>query len=242
MKEQARDLDAAAAISRIASLAPISAAGINAVALSALSKRTIDARRELFAEGVLIGEPLLILSGWACRTRVLHDGRRQVLGFLFPGDFLGNCRHKKPVALSSVTTLTDVMVCPPPSDPQLVAETGLAEAYAISAALEEHYLLRQIVLLGRMSALERIADWALEIRERLESAGLAEGNLFRLPVTQEVIADALGLTPVHVNRTLKAMRREGLLESHGGTLTLLDVNRLVALVNFRPARVCVENV
>lgn len=223
------------ALTRLAALAPLDGADVAAIEQLSRMRSSIPARREILTEGKAIREPQILLSGWAYRVRSLRDGRRQILGFLLPGDLLGNCRQANPVAVTSVMAMTPVDICPAPTPNQ--GGGGLAQAYAISGAIEEHYLFRQITRLGRLSALERIADWLLEIRERLSLSGLAVGNRFSLPLTQETMADTLGLTSVHVNRMLQTLRRSGAVEFTGGSVTILDEDQLSQLVEVQPARV-----
>jgi CRP-like cAMP-binding protein len=185
--------------------------------------RTVRARRELMFEGQPIGETSLMLSGWAARIRILEDGRRQILGFLLPGDLMGHCYHDQPVAASTVMTITDVTLCPAPDSG---ASPGLARTYALSRAHDEAHMLAHITRLGRMNAHERLADLLLELFERLELAGLSTGGRYHMPLTQEMLADALGLTSVHVNRTLQALRREGALRWKGRELVLTDPSAL----------------
>ena len=217
-------------LSHLASLAP---AEVEALQIAERDQRRSPARREMIAEGTPIREQRALLSGWACRQRILRDGRRQILSFLLPGDLIGVCHQSNPIAATSILAITDVVTCPAPKASEIGG--GLAEAYAVSGALEEHYLLRQVTRLGRLSAHERLADWILEIRERLALAGLCSGNELPIPLTQEILADALGLTSVHVNRTLQGMRRDGLLTSRSGVISLHDRARLEDLVEHRPA-------
>ncbi len=147
-----------------------------------------------------------------------------------PLDHVGVSHHGNPVASATTLAVTDVTTCVLPSAP---AGSGLAEAYAFCAALEDHHNLAQITRLGRLSAAERIADWLLETQERLLLAGLAVGDELPFPLTQEFLADTLGLTSVHVNRTLQAMRHNGLLASRSGTMTLIDPQRLREMVGYR---------
>lgn len=186
-------------------------------------RRLFPARREVVREGQPVDGPLLILSGWAARVRHLHDGRRQLLSFLLPGDLIGNCRQRSAVSVSTVVTLTEAATC---AAPPASASPALAEAYALSAAAEEAQLLQQIARLGRMSAEERLLDLLLEFRERLDQAGLAAPDGFALPLTQETLADATGLTSVHVNRMLQQLRRQGDIVLKGSGLTLRDVKHL----------------
>jgi CRP-like cAMP-binding protein len=220
------------AIKRLASLAPLDPDEQNALLTAASFRRRFGPHREILAEGKPIQEGGLILQGWACRSRIFRDGRRQILGFLVPGDLIGVCPQPQPVATTMITTITELTLCqvPPPSQ----AGPGLTAAYAISRALEEVYLLRQIARLGRLSAYERFVDWVTEMRERLSLVGLASASGFPAPLTQELMADALGLTSVHVNRTLQLMKREGLMEIRSGYVTLSDPMRLSQLADYRP--------
>ncbi len=99
--------------------------------------------------------------------------------------------------------------------------------------LDEASLLDHIVRLGRQTAYERMAHLLLELRWRLAEVGLGDERKFPLPLTQEVLADALGLSIVHVNRTLQQLRREGLLEMRAGFVELLKPDVLIATSDFR---------
>jgi CRP-like cAMP-binding protein len=224
-------------LDRLAALAPLDGAELAVLAEAARDRRRIPVHREIVGEGRPIAQASILLSGWAYRIRQFADGRRQVLGFLLPGELIGMCRQSRPLASTSILAATEVTLCPAPtSEPG----SALAEAYAVSGAIEEHYLMRQIARLGRLNAYERVVDWLLEIRERLAAAGLTQGEYFPVPMTQEVLADALGLTSVHVNRTLQTLRREGVLELRSGTARLNDRERLKSLVEYRPAQVTGE--
>ena len=222
----------------LARLARLDGSEIEALRMAESRQRRAPARRELIAEGEPIRERQALLAGWAYRQRILIDGRRQVLSFLLPGDLIGVCQHTNPLAATTILAINELTIGPvPTADPG----SGLSEAYARSAALEEHYFLNQITRLGRLDAYERLADWLLEIRERLALAGLAITDQFPLPLTQEMLADAPGLTSVHVNRTLQTMRRDGLIVLRGGMISFPDRNRLEKLVDYRPARVSADD-
>lgn len=199
--------------------------------------RAVGARRDILLEGEPIVNPTIIVSGWACRSRLLADGRRQILGFLLPGDVVGMCRQPDPIAVSAVSAITAVTICDAPMVEGQRGEGGLAAAYAISAALEEAYLLNHITRLGRQTAYERLAHLMLEFWERLGQAGIAVGNRFQMPLTQEYLGDTLGLTSVHINRTLQQLRREHMLEAANGFVTLLEPDALAAVADYKPARV-----
>lgn len=222
-------------IRRFSALAPLTDDAFEALRRTARAQRVVAARREIYADGGRIAEPLIILAGWAYRSHILADGRRQILSFALPGDLIGFHHHANPAAASSVIALTELVLCPLPDS----LAGGIAEAFAVSNALDGVHHLRHITRLGRMSAQERIADWLLETRDRLLLSGSTLGNSFPLPVTQEFMADTLGLTSVHVNRTLQSMRREGLISLRSGMIILHDPERLASAIDYRPARVMV---
>jgi len=200
--------------------------------------RTVAARRDIWLEGEPIVCATMIVTGWACRTRLLADGRRQILGFLLPGDIVGMCRQPEPVAIAVVSAITDVTLCDAPLPRSASESDELGRAYAICAALDEAYLLNHITRLGRQTAYERLAHLMLEFGERLAGAGLISGNRFPMPLTQEYLGDTLGLTSVHINRTLQQLRREHMLEAANGHVTLLEPDALAAITDYKPARVC----
>jgi CRP-like cAMP-binding protein len=219
---------------RFAALALLDGAAEEALSAALQKSRTMPPRHELLIEGQEIGEPLILVDGWAARTRMLEDGRRQIMNFTLPGDMIGLCDQVDPIASSTMIALTRITVCPAP-DSRL--SPALRAAYAMSRALEEGHLLGQITRLGRLSAHERIEDLFLELLERLDLAGLAEGGGFAIPLTQEQLADAVGLTPVHVNRMLQQARQAGALTWRAGILTLRDPRAVRRKVGRRKIRV-----
>lgn len=225
---------ARAAELRLSRLARLDDDELRAVRQAASFPQRLPAHRELVAEGAPAGEPHILLEGWMGRIRHFSDGRRQILSFILPGDRLGVGQQNQPRAAATVTALTPVLLCRAPQPRSGRVGAGLAEAYAMSAALEEQYMLRQIARIGRLSAHERLIDWMLEMYDRLELAGLAEADAFPMPLTQEALADALGLTSVHVNRTLQSMRRERLIEFRSGVIQLSDPRQLANMVDYRP--------
>lgn len=227
---------AAPAIRRLMAIAPLSAGAVAALERAGASPRRLAARQEIYREGQSLTRPRLMLSGWACQMRTFQDGRRQILGLLLPGDLIGVADCPDAVAVATVAALTPVTLATLPSV-EAAAEAELAVAYAISRAHAEFHAMSQIARLGRLTAYERVADLMLELHERLASAGLAVGGSFHLPVTQEVIADVLGLTSVHINRTLTALRQDGVLSVDSSTIMLNDPGMLARQVEHRPMSV-----
>jgi CRP-like cAMP-binding protein len=184
----------------------------------------------LLSEGAEIRAPQFIFSGWAAKVRQLADGRRQILAVVLPGDAIGLCSRARPLALTTVLALTPVKTVEAIELSVAWREShrasGLAAAIDIAAAEDEYYLYGHAVRLGRQTAYERMAHFFCELESRLSARGLAEGGAFPLPMTQEMLADAMGLSVVHVNRTLQQMRREGIIDLSRGRIAILELEIL----------------
>ncbi|MDR6147954.1 CRP-like cAMP-binding protein [Sphingomonas sp. SORGH_AS870] len=218
----AEDTLSTAALRRLSALTPLDEADLALLRRAAADPTSYPVRHTFLTIGRPVAEPMLLLQGWAARVRILPDGRRQFMSFYLPGDVIGRAHHPMPLASATVVAITECVVCPAPAAPP---GSGLAQAYAIGEALEEAYLLGHVVQLGRLNAQERIGDFLLEIYERLSLAGLTVGGSFEMPLTQEMLADALGLTPVHVNRMIQQARRDGELMWKSGRILLRDPDR-----------------
>jgi CRP-like cAMP-binding protein len=223
-----------AALRRLAALGPMDDVASLLLAEAVRRCTTVPARRELIGEGGEIKHGHLILSGWAARVRDLADGRRQIVSFLLPGDLVGLCAQERPLATSSVVAVTNLAVCPVP---RRGASQALDRIYAISEALAEAYLVCHVTRLGQFNAYERLGDLLLELLERLHLAGLASGGSFTMPLTQDMLADTLGLTPVHINRTIQTMRRDQSIELRNKTLAINDPDGLSRRLGRVPPRV-----
>ena len=210
------------------------------VFLSGLTPRRQEhaAGQEIYEQGAQVRSPRLVVSGWACRMRFLSDGRRQIFGFLLPGDTMGLDDRLEPVALCSVIALTALETAD--ISPVAAAIRGrqpeheaLCDAFALVARAEQAALLDHMMRLGRLSAYERTAHLLLDLCHRLSAVGLGD-RCFRLPLTQEVLADALGLSLVHVNCTLMQLRRDRLVVLKGSAAELPDPERLAIVANYSP--------
>lgn len=196
----------------------------------------------LIGEGEPLNHARLMLAGWGCRLRYLSDGRRQIFDFILPGDMFGLCMRQEAVALCSAITLTRATISDASALGEAVAENsenhcGLKQASLMAASIDEAYLLDHLMRIGRQTAYERVAHIILELHHRLSIVGLANENVMPLPLTQEMMADALGLSVVHLNRTLQQLRRDGLVEVKGGLARLLDMSRLKSISDFRVPRI-----
>lgn len=189
----------------------------------ALPVRFAPARRDLIAEGAPPRAVFLIVSGWASQFKTLEDGRRQIVGFLLPGD---TCDLNNLVLARmdhSIGAVTDVRYLEVPGE---VLQRLAVEHPRIGKALWRQMLVSLSVQrewtanLGQRNALERLGSLLCELALRMRSAGLENGNSYELPLTQIDLADATGLTSVHVNRTLQQMRTSGLISLSGRVLRI----------------------
>ena len=162
-----------------------------------------------------------VQEGWACRYRLITDGRRQITALYLPGDCcdplwaLGRTPSQPVVAITNVRAV----MLPCHSDPASVDQRQwLWQNFADQCDRQTNWL----VTLGRGTALERLAHLFLELFERMRKSGFAYGEQCALPLTQMDIADMTGLTSVHVNRTLQSMRAKGLIELHAKWLRIPD--------------------
>lgn len=181
--------------------------------------------------------PRVVVSGWACRQRILSDGRRQIINLILPGDVIGDLEHPDLPVNDSFVALTPVTTADASALAKALASgdaayRGLARAVRLMAAQETALLQDQIVRLGRQTAYEKMVHLMLDLHARLQAAGLATRDSFPMPLSQEILSDVLGLSVVHVNRTLSQIRRDGLLERRGVQMKLLDVQALQTVADW----------
>lgn len=198
-------------------------------------RQELAPRSDILIEGQRHASSYVLRDGWAFRYKVLADGRRQIINFILPGDFIALHAVIFERSDHSVSTLTSVVLCPFPPETILELHRGfpkLAAAVTWCTAREQAMLGERIVDLGRRSAYERTAHFFLELRKRLQLIGLAGGRAFELPLTQEILADTLGLSVPHVNRTLRSLRQNGLVRWRSHRLVIDDVEGLAKACDF----------
>lgn len=209
-------------------------------ALDSLETREFSLAKDqdLAIEGDDIRSTFVVVEGWLGRYRMLEDGRRQIISFALPGDILNLDGALVTDYVYSVMALTDAVVCAVAAE-AVIAVTQehprLGAAISWMGARERTLLAEQVVRVGRRSAYERVAHLILELLHRLHLVHEAEKRSYDLPLTQEVLGDALGLSLVHVNRTLRRLRKEGLIRMDGNSLSIDDVDRLAEVAEFDPA-------
>ncbi|HEY0600308.1 Crp/Fnr family transcriptional regulator [Brevundimonas sp.] len=176
--------------------------------------RTVEASTYLTREGDLPTVCGVLGSGFAYRQKLTGDGVRQIVALHIPGDAMDLQHLFLDVADHSVQMLTrgEVAFVPRRDLQDLIDARPLVRNAVMTSVLVEASIFREWVLnVGRRDARTRLAHLLCEFAIRMEAQGLADGDGFELPITQEQLADAVGLTPVHVNRTLKSLEADGLI-------------------------------
>lgn len=209
---------------------------------NAIDRRTLAGGMELFAEGECSDSLYVVLDGWLILHRILEDGRRQILDFALPGAVLGYRAEPDAVfgfSAEAVTAAT-VAVIPLARIAALLRE-GSAVSLTLLSTLNETLLgaFDSLTDTGRRTAREAVAHFLLRMDRRIRrTLAMEAGESVPFPLTQEHIGDALGLTAVHVCRTLRALRADGLVSMGGGRLRIDDAGGLTeaaAIYNPQPA-------
>ena len=205
--------------------------------LEALSRKPehIVAHADLIREGAAPDSVYLILTGWACRYKVLPDGKRQIMNYLIPGDLSDQRIFVLTRMDHSIATLTAASVVAIPAQTMIDLTDGhprIAGALWWNRLVEEAITREWVVNVGQRKALERVAHLICELFVRARAVGLSDRLSFDLPVTQTDLADTVGLTLVHTNRMLQNLRAEGLIAWTRHRLTILDFDRLMDLSMF----------
>jgi CRP-like cAMP-binding protein len=198
-------------------------------------RRKLGRHREVIVAGRRYDHLFILCSGIVSRYKVLQDGKRQVLNLGLPGDFIGLPSCLFDVAVNSVSALTDVVLAPVPFGKLFSLFTRfprVATAVFWSSACEAAIDGEHLVDLGRRSAYERLAHLILELLVRLRRAGLGDDLSYTLPLTQELMADVLGLSVPHINRMIRCLREEGLATIEGQRVAIHDLASLSTLAGF----------
>jgi CRP-like cAMP-binding protein len=198
----------------------------------------VSRRRHIISEGVVPSCTHVILSGWAARYKLVPSGKRRITAILLPGDFCDIHATALATMDHNILAITDCQVAQvaPRKIHEITRSTpALTRALWRSTLVDEAILRQWLVNGGRKDALQTIAHLFCELRRRLQLTGVATDNRFELPLTQEEMGDATGLTAVHVNRTLVRLRDNGLVTLVGGVLDILDVHGLERACGFDPS-------
>jgi CRP-like cAMP-binding protein len=193
--------------------------------LASRRQRTYAPREDIIREGEHSPDNHLILSGVACRYKLLPDGSRQIVAFLVPGDLCDAEIFILKEMDHSICALGPCLIAAIPGDVMrdlLLNRPGISLALWWGTLQDEGVLRARIVDVGRRDARQRVAHILYEVLVRYRAVGAATDDAFDWPATQADLADATGLTTVHVNRTLQRLREEGLIAMDGKRVTVLD--------------------
>ena len=196
---------------------------------------SVDRKTHVLVESSISPHIYTVLSGILMRFKTLEDGRRQIVNFVFPGDLLGIQGAMHEPLTHGVEALTDVRLCVFSRDRMLELfarqpQLGFDMTWLVAkeeAALDEHLLA-----LGQRTAKERIAYLALFLSMRGQETAMTEAGVLKLPVTQEQIADTVGLSLVHTNRTLQALRKSGAVKWSADEINIPDLSSAIALAQY----------
>ncbi|MBW8364017.1 MAG: Crp/Fnr family transcriptional regulator [Rhizobium sp.] len=205
--------------------------------IQTIKQRQIQVRagNGVMREGDRSGTLYTLLSGWAFRYRTLSDGRRQIFNFLLPGDFIGLQHQLGQASPHGVEALTDATLCVFPNERLwdiYRTHPGLGFDITWLSAHEELIVDENLLSVGRRSAAERIAMLLIHLYKRAESVGLAGPDGVSFPPNQQHIADALGLSLVHTNKTLKRLQAMGLYTLGNGCLKLTNPVAMARLADY----------
>jgi len=226
------EISLAEVLGRHASLSP---AERDALAALKIGKRTCKKGAILRSERQTSDEIFVVQKGWLFCALLLEDGRRQIVRLHFRGDLLGADTLAFGEAPDAICALTDCEV-------DVIDRFALGRVFAAHPRLgallfalqqvDRVMMMDRLASLGRNSAKGRVAALLLWVHGRLKLADPAIDNFFALPLTQEEIGDATGLTAVHVNRTMRALTEQKLIGRSGGMVRLLDIGLLARLANY----------
>lgn len=222
-------------IDKLSGFAKLSDQEVSSLAKVTAAPQHYSARYDLIREGDRPGPVFVVLEGWACRYKILPNGGRQVLAYLMPGDscdlhvgLLAEMDH-------SIQTVTPALVATVERgemDRIMDKHRGIAKAMYLGQLIDEGTMRAWITSMGRRSSIERVAHLMCELYLRARNVGLTLEPRFALPLPQAMLADSLGMTPVHLNRVMKELRASGAMTLKRGSLMIEDPVRLVRIAGF----------
>jgi CRP-like cAMP-binding protein len=203
--------------------------------LFAHRSRAVAAHRSLIEEGDTPTVFYLIQDGWACGARYFEDGRRQITAFFLPGDichldFL--LTNRMSYSIASLTSLTLAEVTPKAFEELTVLYPNLGRAFWCETVLSGAVQREWMINIAQRGAFERVSHLICELFLRLRRVGLTDGDSCEWPLTQTDLADALGLTGIHVNRMIQQLRSDELIVLKDRLLTIPDLQALKRVAGF----------
>jgi CRP-like cAMP-binding protein len=221
---------------KLSKFMPLSSDELTCLARMQSTPVKVKRGKQLTREGQTGHKAFVLQTGWACSFKELQNGTRQIISFPIAGDCVGLRSVLLKTADHSFSALTDAVVTPVDGAYLMRCVTEfprLGTAILWAASRDEAMVVEHLVNVGRRSAIERTAHFFMELAERLSLVGLATETTFKCPLTQFVLADALGLTAIHVNRVLRELRERGLLTMKKGEVHIHDLAGLRKLAGFQ---------
>ena len=200
--------------------------------------RQVRSGVDLVSTGDRPGYVFVILDGWAMRYKMLRDGRRQIVAFLVPGDLCDPycyLLHRQDHNIGAMTNLQVGEITRQMMENMVLSRPEIAKALWVHGLVAASIQREWCVNIGKRVAFERLSHLLCELFHRLSIVGLVSENHCALPITQYDLADATGLTSIHVNRTLQELRRLGLIELRRRQLLIPDLDRLQDAAEFDPS-------
>jgi CRP-like cAMP-binding protein len=200
------------------------------------TERKLQAGQYVVREGDIPTHSCLVLSGYAIRQKILGDGGRQIVNLHMTGDMADLQNSLLSIADHNVQALGSMTAAFIPRESLVelaFSRPAIGKALWTETLIEGSIAREWIANVGRRDAQTRIAHLLCEFGFRLDAAGLGAVSNYELPMTQEQLADSVGLTPVHVNRTLKTLDASGLIVRHKRSVAISDLKRLAEVGDFR---------
>ena len=222
-------------VEKLNARADLPADAIAALEAACGTARQYPAKHDLIREGDDPGPVFVFLEGWGCRYKILPEGGRQILAFLLPGDFCDLHTNVLNEMDHTIATVTPSLVATVPRARmrELVDLCPIVTRAFWWAQLVDLGVARSwIASLGRRGSAERVAHLMCELYVQASVHGLTNGDRCTMPLSQIMLADALGLTPVHVNRVLRAFKAQGIMQLTRGALVVSKIAELVRIAGF----------
>jgi len=229
-------LEAATAIRRkLGAAVPLSSEDLSVLDALLAQRLTVAGGTPLMSERQTERSAYAVLSGWAYRYRVFEDGRRQIARLFLPGDFIGLNAALLGLPEQPITAMTEMQLAKIDGAQLLESlqkRRALWLAFLWSDTRDRLISEERVASIGRRSAYERLAHILVELYHRLELTGNASDDRFTLPLTQDHLADLLGLTSIHINRVLRRLKRDNLISVEGRTIALVSPERLHCVADY----------
>jgi CRP-like cAMP-binding protein len=225
----------AALVRRLRATSDVSEEDIRAIHALPFSVREYAAERAVVSDGQRASECCLIVNGFCARSKTTSEGRRQILSLHIPGDIpdlMSLHLHVMDHDLMTLTSATLAFINHEHLRLLHRRQPNLADMFWRDTLIDAAMFREWIVNVGQRPAPARLAHVIAELQERLKVIGRVEGNSFEMPLTQEQIGEALGITGVHANRVIKQLRQDEIVELHRGRVTVLDQKKLLELSGF----------